>query len=205
MINMRYFFTLSVIVINCISCINSQNNNCKELQNQSHLGVMRFFKDENKSHLDSSLDNIEKSYKVCPELETAFFPNIKVTILILLKEYDKGYEYIKTFNDSHFMIQPYSKNSYLNIFSALIFREQKDTFKVDSCVNLVLKEFDTYLIMHPDEEQTVIEAKFQIKYWFQNKSKVMHEIEELRAGKIYDNEFIDNLINSLMTNRVYKY
>lgn len=177
-----------LITISLNACGHNAENRCDALLQKAKSSLYQFYISNDtlllfkaKKYIDS-VDCASFNYKVF---------DTKITLVLLLKEYSEGIEYVKTIDNSDFQ-KEYQKNMYLKSFEAMICEIQGDTIRRNRLYQEIVAEIQSYLNKTSNQE-TLIDF-FTIKSKIATKAEILKEIDLLKATSKYDIEFLDILI-----------
>lgn len=137
------------------------------------------------------LDSID-----CKPVKYGVF-ELKVSLIYLLKDYERGKDYIASFDSLDFGVG-YKKNMYLKTFEALTFASQGDTIKQNQLYLEIVKDIQNYLSNNPNEES--LYDLYTIKRRIESRDSIIKEIEHIRFSKLYNDDFLDALIETITAN-----
>jgi hypothetical protein len=188
-----YIFGLFAVIFftNCNgqSKTNSDKD-CNSLYTQAKNKLNEYYLVNNDSSLYSSLGYTEQALSSCPEFKGRF-TDLKITLLMLLHEYEKGYKFVNALNVKEFS-KPYKKSLYLKTFKALSLENQGDTLGRDSCFNELEAEIKSYMSKYPSDKDAIADLFF-IKVKHINTELVIKEIDLLQKKNKKDAEFFEGL------------
>jgi hypothetical protein len=192
---MRLIYILGVLIVVYLTSCNGQikpsnDKDCETYYVQAKNKLNEYYLVNEDSSLYSSLNYTEKALSSCPEFKDRL-TDLKITLLMLLHEYNAGYEFVNTLTVKNFT-KPYKKNLYLKTFKALSLEVQGDTFGKDSCFNELEKEIGTYVSKYPSDKDAIVDL-FLTKAKHINTEVVIEEIELLQEKNKEDNEFFEGL------------
>lgn len=196
---LRYILNLLAVVLLITSCNGTTKknnaNNCTTLYNQANNKLNEYYTTNNDSCLHQSLNFTEEALSFCPEYKVRLV-DLKITLLILLHEYEKGYEFINLLNENDFS-KPYKKNLYLKTFKALSYDAKGNLLGRDSCLKEIEAEIGSYISEHSLDEEAIADLFFtKVKHI--KKELVIKEIDSLQEKNKKDTEFFEVLKESIM-------
>ncbi len=181
-------FLMLLITLLLNSCSNNAENRCDVLLQKAKGSLYQFYVSNDTLSLIKAKNYIDSID--CSSFKHKVF-DTKITLVILLKEYSEGIEYVKTLNNSDFQ-KEYQKNMYLKSFEAMICESQGDTIRRNKLYQEIVSEIQSYLNKTSNQE-TLIDF-FTIKSKIETKAEIIKEIELLKATSKYDIEFLNILI-----------
>lgn len=185
-------FTLVIFVTGCKG--NGQGN-CDKWYVEANSSLNDYYLDNDEANLKLSMAIIEKGYNLCPDFESRFV-DLKITLLLLMKEYERGYSFIDSLEESSF--EPsYKKVLYLKTFKALSLEKKGDIAGRDGHFEELVGEIEDYISSNPSSEEAIADL-FYTKLRFEEKEKVIREIELMQSSShIDDKEFLNALKESI--------
>lgn len=188
--NFLYYLVLFSISLN--ACNNNSEKECDLLLKKANDNLYQFYSSNDTLLLFSAkkyLDSIN-----CNSFKYKAF-NTKNTLFILLKEYSKGIEYIKTLSSSDFN-KSYQKNMYLKSFEAMQCKAKGDSVTSIRLYTEVTDEIQDYLDENPSQE--VLIDLYTVKSKIEKQDKIIEEIELLKTTGKYNNDFLDALATTMV-------
>ena len=182
---------LVLIGMSINTCSQNSEKKCNLLLKKANNDLCRFYLSNDTALLfiaKSCLDSID-----CKSFKYKIF-NIKTTLFILLKEYSEGIEYIKSLNTADFN-RAYQKTMYLKSFKAMQSESTGDTTVSNKLYTEIVTEIQNYLDKNPDQQ--VLVDLFYIKSKIEKREKIIQEIDHLKKGGKYDNDFLNAIIETL--------
>ncbi|BEG99982.1 hypothetical protein [Bacteroides sedimenti] len=88
------------------------------------------------------------------------------------------------------------KSMYLNRFKGLESECKLDTIKRNKFYNKGLSAIHLYMKEHPTDKESLFDY-YILKMLFNDHAEVIKEVESLKSLKIYENDFLDTLIEAL--------
>lgn len=168
----------------------SNADSCLKDFNMANTNVNLYYRDSSTNQLDTALFYINRSSSSCPEFKTRFV-NLKLSVLLLLKDDKKGHDFVSSLNSKDFD-KDYQKDMYLSNFDAIKYEKLGDTTKR----NLIYSELTTVIEKYLQNNSTDKEAYMDLFYTkakFKEKAEVIKEIDSLYKDKIGDNNFVEAL------------
>ncbi len=192
---MRLIYLISLLtVLSATSCSGqnkqSSDKDCETQYIQAKDKLNEYYLSNEDSSLYLALNYTDKAFPLCPEFKDRL-ANLKITLLMLLHEYNTGYEFVNTLNDNDFA-KSYKRSLYLETFKALSLEVQGDTIGRDSCFNELEKEIEIYVSKHPLDKDAIADLFFtKIKHI--DTEIVIREIGLLQENNKEENEFFEGL------------
>lgn len=90
----------------------------------------------------------------------------------------------------------YIKSMYLNRFKALESESRSDTIHRNQYYNEGLSAIRLYMNEHPSDKETLCEY-YLFKMLFTDRTEVLREVELLKKQEMYENEFLEVLIETI--------
>lgn len=190
---MRNIIIVLFLCIESFFCLNNAQNNQKQCEYFIHkatLSLNEYYADSSVCHLDTAFEYINTADQMC----TAHIPqivNLKITLFLLSKKYDEGYEYISSLPLDRFK-RSYQKNQYLNTFKALLYEQNNDTINRNACYKAVAVEIEKYLENNPSNKDALVDLFFA-KIKFENKDSVLNQINIIEMKNNKDKNFYEAL------------
>lgn len=187
-----------VIAIFCflfLSC-RGESGDCKNFYKKANEKLNQYYRDGLSSHLDTAL-YYANQLNTCSEYKVRGV-NLKLTLYMLSQRYEMGYKYVDSLLEKDFN-RPYQKIQYKKSFEALLFEKQNNIASRDSCYKEIIIEIEKYIKKNPLSKDAIVDL-FYIKMRFEEKEKVINEINLLKSEKSYDKDFLETLketINSM--------
>lgn len=174
------------------SCKVEKDSNCNVLLRKAKENLNSFYNKNDADYLIASkiyLDSIN-----CNSFKYKIF-NTKTTILFLLKDYKEGIQYVSSLDSTAFD-KNYIKSMYLNRFKALESESRSDTIHRNQYYNEGLSAIRLYMNEHPSDKETLCEY-YLFKMLFTDRTEVLREVELLKKQEMYENEFLEVLIETI--------
>lgn len=163
---------------------------CEFLYKQANSKLNEYHLTNNDSCLDLSLKYTEEALSICSEYIVRL-SDLKITLLMLLRKYKEGYEFVNLMNDNDFD-KPYKKSMYLKTFNAFYFESQGNTLRRDSCFKDIEIEIKTYLSKNPSDNDATADLFFT-KAKHTDIEIVIKEIEFLQEKDQENVDFLEGL------------
>lgn len=187
---------LYLIVVLFTSC-NGQTQNldtCNVHYKNAKSGLNSYYINENKSLLSSALKEVELYSKCFGKSQKSV--ELKISLLSLLKEYEKAIEYISSLEESDFKYS-YKKEMNYNYFLALLSESKSDTIKrnrfLNNAILSVQKYIDNNKFPSIKNNQEAFYDLFNMKNLILSKQSLVKQIDDLKTIYPNDIEFIDIL------------
>jgi len=187
-----------IIAIFCFLflCCRGESGNFKIYYQKANEKLNQYYIDGLSTHLDTALYyanqlNASSQYKVRGV-------NLKLTLYMLSKKYEAGYEYVDSLLERDFN-RSYQKNQYKKTFKALLFEKQNNISSRDSCYKEIVVEIEKFINENPLDKNAITDL-FYVKLKFEDKDKVINEITLMQSQKSNNNDFLETLketINSM--------
>lgn len=192
---MRLIYLISLLtILSATSCSGQKeqgsNKDCETLYKQAKYKLNEYYLSNQDSSLYLALNYTDKALPLCPESKGRL-TNLKITLLMLLHEYNTGYEFVSTLNVDDFA-KSYKRNLYLETFKALSLEVKGDTLGRDSCFNALEKEIEIHVSKHPLDKDAIADLFFT-KAKYIDTEIVIKEIGLLQEKNKEENEFFEGL------------
>ncbi len=164
-----YKSIISVHIIFCISSCNGQSTigDCKTGAKNAKSNLNGYYENYDPALLNKALYYIEQSMP-CKETRLQAV-ELKMSVLILLKEYKAGYEFIDSLQQSDFS-KEYKKKMNLNIFKALEYEANADTVNAYKFYTEAINDLSLYIEKTNNDKQIDKDAYYDLYFL---KSKVL--------------------------------
>ena len=153
-----------------------------------------YFKKKDSSLLKQALFHIEKSLN-CQQTRRGAI-DLKISLLSLLKEYKRGYEFIDSLNDNDFTAK-YKKGMDYNYFLALEYEAKSDTANRNKLLNETVTNIQNYIRQKDISKENFPEEAYYdfyfIKKRFMNFGEINAELNFLKKEYPQEKEFFDGL------------
>lgn len=182
---------VSLVCVSLNACNHNSEKNCGLLLKKADDNLYQFYLSNDTTLLIEAkkcLDSIG-----CNSFKYKVF-NSKTTLLILLKEYSEGIEYIKSLGAADFN-RAYQKNMYLKSFEAMQSEFKGDTTTSNKLYREIVVEIQSYL--NNDDNQEILLDLFSVKSKVETREQIIQEIELLKKAGKYDNDFLNALIATM--------
>ncbi len=202
-------YKLNKLIIAAISFIlfnlfNSCNGQVKSLEDcRSHYknaltGLNAYYKNNKTSLLQESLTNIQESLK-CPETRYKSI-DLKISLLILLKRYQSGYEFIDSLSENDFNAK-FKKKMNHDYFHALDYESKSDTASRNRLFNEIVADIQRYIQNENMGKDTLNEEAYILLFSFKKTlvglKKVDAEIDSLKGKYPLKKDYLDDLKNAI--------
>jgi hypothetical protein len=189
---------LSLIL--CFTSCNGQSKqsaDCIASYKKAKTALNTYYGNNEQSLLQESLNNVEQAIR-CEETKFKAI-DLKISLLMLLKKYKTGYQFIDSLSEKDFSTG-YKKKMNYNFFLAMEYESKKDTFNRNLVLNVVILDIQNYI---QNEKMPVGKLDDQVYYdLYTIKSKILDqsklstEIDSLK--KIYPGQeaFFESLKES---------
>jgi hypothetical protein len=184
-----FFETCKGQSANGISCYDNYNRAKKSLNN--------YYISNDKSLLDSSLQYSENALN-CENTRRASI-ELKTSVLILLKDYKSGSEFINSLKKEDFQT-PYGKTMYMNYFLAEDLKYNTQKKKSDSLLNATISIIQNTIRLN-GADSAFVEGYYYDLFFIKSKllpfSKIVGELDSLKIKFPDKADFIDALKETL--------
>ena len=170
------------------------NNDCKNKIAKANSYLNEFYIDGNEKSLIFSLSIIDSVIDLCPENKSQMV-SLKITLLTLLKDYEKGFQFVSTLEKEGFD-KTYKRNMYMNTFRALSFENKGDTLQRDAILKELADEIGIYVKENPTDKSAIADLYFT-KIRFASKENVIKEIDQIKDSDQAGNDFYEALKESI--------
>lgn len=140
-----------------------------------------------------ALKDIQKSLD-CPETRNASV-ELKISALSILKEYDKGYQFIDSLEEKDFS-KSYKKKMQYNFLKALSYESKSNISDRNIYYNKAISEAQAFI----DSKKTIDEEAyydlFFVKSKILNTKEINSEIDSLKMKYPSDKDFFESLKDS---------
>lgn len=195
MIKLIKCVSVFTVVIFVTGCKGNGQENCDGWYVEANSSLNDYYLDNDEANLKLSMDIVEKGYNSCPDFESKFV-DFKITLLLLMKEYEQGYSFIDSLEESGFK-PSYKKILYLKTFKALSLEKKGDIAGRDGHFEELIGEIEDYLSSNPSSKEAIADL-FHTKLKFEEKAKVIREIELMQSLNNFDDkDFLDALKESI--------
>lgn len=172
-------------------CIDKNNERCEILYEKAVDCWYQYSITNDSLCLQKSIQYIDSID--CKPVKHKVF-ELKISLMYLSKDYEGGKNYVASFNSSDFGAS-YKKDMYLKSFEAMIFESKGDTAKQNQLYREIIKEIQKDINKNPNKES--LYDLFMAKRKIENRNNIIKEIEHIRSLNIYDNSFLDALIETI--------
>jgi hypothetical protein len=191
-----------LVLLLCVllnACNNHAERKCDLLLKKAQDNLYQFYTSN-----DTSLLLCAKEY--LDSIDCGSFKNkisyIKTSVLILLGKYSKVIEYVQNLSSASFN-KPYHKNMYLKYFEAMQCEAKGDTINSIRLYKEAASEAYPYLDKYRNRE--ILMDLYLIKSKFEQKDKIIQEVDSLKTTGKYDNDFLDGLISTIKSDMENEY
>jgi len=176
---------LALFFIGCHSSNSLKKEACFENLLQVNEYLNEYYIDGDEENLKCSLSIIDNVIDNCVEHKEQLVTS-KITVLMLLKDYEKGYEFVKSLETEKFK-RSYSKNMYLMSFKALYYETKKDILSKNAILQGIVEEIQNYVDHNPTDEEAIIDL-FYTKTMLKTRKEIINEIDKLLEEKKIKNK-----------------
>lgn len=170
------------------------DKDCQNNLSRANSLLNEYYTDGNEKDLSLSLSIIDSVFNLCPD-NRGQLVSLKITLLTLLKDYDKGFEFVNTLEEKGFD-KPYKRNMYLNTFKALSFEAKGDTIQRNVFFKELTNEIENYVNKNPTDKSAITDLFFT-KIRFTSKEVVIEEIDQMQENADADKDFYEALKESI--------
>lgn len=170
------------------------HNDCLDSYSKANSYLNEYHMKGNEKSLRLSLKITESIYGSCPDFKEQL-TNLKITLLMLLKDYEKGFKFVSSLDADKFE-SAYKKNLYLKTFKALTLEERGDTLKRDELLQELVNEIQNYIDNNSSDKNAIADL-FYTKIRFKSENEVIEEIEQLQQKDIDNKDFYEALKESI--------
>ncbi len=189
---------LALTLVMFLGCSNGastlSDKDCKDNLSRANSYLNEYYIDGNDENLNLSLSMVDSVFNLCPKNKGQFV-SLKITLLTLLKDYDKGFEFVSTLEEEEFD-KPYKRNMYLKTFKALSFETKGDTIQKDEFLKELANEIESYVKENPTDKSSITDLFFT-KIRFTSKEDVIEEINRMQENVATDKDFYEALKESI--------
>lgn len=185
----------SLLLFSCFK--GTQNLSDKDCQNnlyRANFYLNDYYADGDEESLRLSLSMVDSVFNFCPE-NKAQSVGLKITLLMLLRDYDQGVEFVNTLDEKGFD-KPYKRSMYLSTFKALSCEVKGDSVQRDVYLKKFMDEIENHISRNPMDKSAIADLFFT-KIKFYPKEVVMEEIDQLQKNSEIDKEFYEALKESV--------
>ncbi|MEO6177904.1 MAG: hypothetical protein ABIP27_22300 [Flavobacterium circumlabens] len=193
--NLQAFLNWIIIITFLCSCNGRTANKdvCKTSYINAKNRFNKFYTQKNPVLLSNALKDVQKSLN-CPETRSASI-ELKISVLSLLKEYDKAYHFIDSLEEKDFS-KPYKKKMQYNFFKALSYESKSKIADRDLYYNKALVEIETFVDSQKNIDQEAYYELFMVKSRLLSSEQISDEINILKIKYPTDKIFFEALKES---------
>jgi len=186
-----YSVVLLVFFCNCKG--DSQRiDSCESAYKNARINYNQYFRNNQEQLLNNALLAIDQAMQ-CEKLRLKAV-DLKVSLLILLKNYERGYKFIDSLNENDFN-KKYKKSMDYNYFLALSYESKGDTVSRNRFLSKIVNDIGNYIRQEESrfgkiDEETYYDL-FIVKSRFTTKSQIKFEIDSLKSIHPTEKEFLD--------------
>lgn len=170
------------------------DKDCQNNLSKASAHLNEYYIDGNEKGLSLSLSIIDSVFNLCPD-NRGQLVSLKITFLTLLKDYDKGFEFVNTLEKERFD-KPYKKSMYLKTFKALSFEAKGDIMERDVLFKELSYEIESFVNNNPGDKRAITDLFFT-KIRFTSKEVVIEEIDQVQENAEADKDFYVALKESI--------
>jgi hypothetical protein len=192
---------LIVIFFSFNTCKGQVNNGekCKVSYTNAITKMGEYYKTPKISLLQESLRNIEESM-LCHETRRESI-NLKISLLLLMKKYQRGYMFIDSLDNSDFDA-PYKKKMRYDEFHAFDYESKLDTASRNRVFWIIVNDIQEYIQNENMGKDTLNEEAYIFMFSFKQKliglKKADAEIDSLKVKYPLKGDYLDALKNAIM-------
>ncbi|ATL49591.1 hypothetical protein COR50_21770 [Chitinophaga caeni] len=200
---MYIFFFVLVLKVICSGCqgeIKSEKSKCKEAYEEANARLNEYYQNADQEMLDTVLHIVQKNINDCPDYNVKMV-NLKIRVLILLKEYDLGYKFIYSLDEKKFE-KPYKKDFYLKSLKAMELESQGDSASRNEQYLGIIDDVLRYINLHQSDKEAIADLFF-IKAKVEEKSRVLESLDIMRdQGNSGDSMFYEGLKSAILGSEI---
>jgi hypothetical protein len=167
---------------------------CQNNVSKANSYLNEYYIDGNEKNLKFSLSIIDSIFNSCPGNNSQLV-SLKITLLLLLRDYDGGFEFVKYLEENGFD-KPYKRNMYLNTFKALSFEAKGDTIQRNFTFKYIAEEIEGYIKKNPTDKGAITDLYFT-KIRFTSKETLIEEIDNMKENEHAGEDFYIALKESI--------
>lgn len=199
--NKPIIVAFSFILLNLFNSCDGQVKNledCRLHYKNALTELNAYYKNNKTSLLQESLANIQESLK-CPETRYKSI-ELKISLLILLKRYQSGYEFIDSLSDNDFNAK-FKKKMNHDYFRALEYESKSDTANSSRLLNGIVADIQNY-IQNENTPKDSLDldaylALFLIKKKVSNMKQIETEIDLLKEKYPNEKDDLEGIKNTI--------
>src|SRR5689334_23381861 len=189
---------ISIYVILVFNSCREQpsGEDCRISYRKAKSEFNRYYKNQDTGLLDSVLYNLSHSMN-CKETRLQAV-SLRISTLVLLKNYKAGYEFIDTLQGTDFD-RPYKKNMYYKLMKALEYENKGDTVNAKSLYSKAINPVNNYIQAKSNDGQIDQDAYYDlyfIKAKLISQDQIGNEIDGLIKKYPSDKDFLIALKSS---------
>ncbi|WP_260458320.1 hypothetical protein [Bacteroides salyersiae] len=184
---------MSTMCMFVFSCTYKNDKHCEALYEKALNNWFQYSWTKDSSYLLRSKQYIDSIN--CKPVKMKVF-ELNISLMYSLKDYEKGKEYIESFDSTYFAIS-YKKEMYLKAFDMAILVAEGDTVGQKQLCKELVEKIEFYLKENPNEESLC--DLFRAKVNIESRDNILREIEYIRSLNIYEDKIIDFLIQAMST------
>jgi hypothetical protein len=171
----------------------TQWSDCKLEYSRASQSLNDFYRNKDETQLIVSLAEVDSALP-CKESNVKAV-DLKITLLLLLKRYKEGYEFVKGLDSATFY-KPYQKMMKENWFMAHVYEEEADTFARDSLYRKIVSGVENYIESENEAKKPFDEIAYSDLLFVQGqfeRSKAIDEIGRLEKKFPSEKDFFDGV------------
>lgn len=182
------------------SCLGQSANvdKCKTSYKKARENFNSYYKNNDQSLIQEALPNAEQAIQ-CEQTKYAAI-DLKISLLILLKKYKNGHEFIDSLSENDFKVK-YKKKMYYNYFIAMEYESNADTVNRDKFLNEIVNSIQNYILAENMPKDKLDEEAYYTLYTIKKRlsslTQLNNEIDLLKQKYPYEKDFFDALKETL--------
>jgi hypothetical protein len=196
--------TIRLLNIACVAIIcslllaeckgqSTQSSDCKLEYSRARQSLNNFYRNNDQTQLTVSLAEVDSALP-CKETNVKAV-DLKITLLLLLKRYKEGYEFVKGLDSAAFY-KPYQKMMKENWFMAHVYEEKGDTAARDGLYRKIVGGVENYIESENETNKPFDEVAYSDLLFVQGqfeRSKAIDEIGRLEKKFPAEKDFFDGV------------
>jgi tetratricopeptide (TPR) repeat protein len=199
----RFSFSYIVVIFAVLfgNCQGQSTNlkDCISSFNKAKTALNSYYQNCDTSLLQKSLDNTELAMK-CDTIRKAAI-ELKISILMLLKRYKNGYEFVDSLSTKDFIVSYEKEISYYS-FQAMNYESNGDTINRNKCFNDAIEYIQNYIqqerLPSGKLDERVYYDLFLMKWRILNKQELKTEIELAEQQHPDNKDFFESLLSTFV-------
>jgi hypothetical protein len=178
-----------------------QLKDCLSHFKESRIALNTYYKNNDTSLLQKSLDNIEIAMN-CDETRRGAI-ELKISLLMLLKKYKNGCLFIDSLSDKDFKVS-YERKMIYNFFLAMDYESIGDTINRNKCYNTAIENIQNYIQQENLPKDKIDERAyydlFLTKWKILDKEQLKAAIELAKQQHPNNKDFFESLQSTFVNN-----